>query len=198
MNESRDDLLVVRRLLAGDEEAFDSFVEDYYPRLYRFAYPRVGRDAEAAQDVVQSTFGKVISQLKRYRGEAALFSWICSICRFEIAAYWREQREAAPEIELIEESAEVRAALESLSAAAESIDRAVEKKELAQLVRAALDALPVNYGNALEWKYLRGWSVRDIAERLNVSPKAAESLLTRSRGAFRDAFQQFSGRWRAS
>ena len=36
MNEDRK---LVERLLAGDERAFSSFFEEYFPRVYRFALP---------------------------------------------------------------------------------------------------------------------------------------------------------------
>jgi RNA polymerase sigma-70 factor, ECF subfamily len=55
-------------------------------------------------------------------------------------------------------------------------------------VQAILDRLPARYGDALEWKYVEGLSVMEIAERLGVGAKAAESLLTRARTAFRDAY----------
>ena len=54
--------------------------------------------------------------------------------------------------------------------------------------QVALDQLPQHYGNALEWKYLEGLPVKEIASRLKLSPKAAESLLTRAREAFRECF----------
>jgi DNA-directed RNA polymerase specialized sigma24 family protein len=60
------------------------------------------------------------------------------------------------------------------------------------LVRLTLDQLPARYGDALEWKYVEGLSVKEIAVRLGVGPKAAESLLTRARQAFRDAFATLS------
>jgi RNA polymerase sigma-70 factor (ECF subfamily) len=182
-------------MLRGDDEAFDTFVNEYHPRLYRFAHPRVGGDSEAAQDVVQSTFEKVIPRLASYRGEAALFTWLCSFCRFEIAAYWRGRRRHVPEVTLVEDAPEVRAALESLTAAVESPEQEVLRREVARLVRVALDHLPLHYGRALEWKYLKGESVRDIAERLGLSPKAAESTLTRARHAFRGAFAELVGGW---
>jgi RNA polymerase sigma-70 factor (ECF subfamily) len=57
------------------------------------------------------------------------------------------------------------------------------------LIQAALDALPDRYGDVLEWKYVDGLSVKQIAQRLGVGPKAAESLLSRARGAFRETLQ---------
>jgi RNA polymerase sigma-70 factor (ECF subfamily) len=62
-------------------------------------------------------------------------------------------------------------------------------------VQATLDHLPGRYGQVLEWKYIQGLSVDEIATRLGVGYKAAESLLTRARGAFRDAFGLVAGAW---
>lgn len=194
MDSGFDDRRRVARLLAGDEEAFEAFVDDFYPRLYRFAWPRAGRDPQAAEDIVQATFQKVIPKLSEYRGEAALFTWLCSFCRFEIAAFWRARGERA--LEMPEDAPAVRAALESLATTIEGPEDALQRKEIGRLVRVALDALPVRYGNALEWKYLQGHSVAEIARRLETTEKAAESLLTRSRDAFREAFGELAGEWR--
>jgi len=189
----RPDKRLVTRILRGDEEAFESFIDDYYPRLYRFACARLNRDPEAAQDVVQDTFSKVIPRLDYYRGEAALFSWLCSFCRVEIAAYWKARARRAPEVPLLEDAPQVRAALESLAMDVDSPHGELERRELARLVRATLDYLPVRYGNALEWRYLQGSSVQHIAERLGLTYKAAESLLSRAREAFREGFAQVLG-----
>jgi RNA polymerase sigma-70 factor, ECF subfamily len=56
----------------------------------------------------------------------------------------------------------------------------------------ALDYLPAPYGDILEWKYLHDLSTSEIARRLGRSPKAAESLMTRARDAFREAFNMLS------
>ncbi|MEW6337446.1 MAG: RNA polymerase sigma factor [Acidobacteriota bacterium] len=188
-----NDRQLVTRMLAADERAFDVFVEEYHPRLYRFASRRLAGDPEAAADVVQATFEKVLPRLGTYRGEAALFTWMCTFCRFEIAAYWRAAGRRRPEVELAEDTPDVRAALESLAAAVERQDMTLERRELARLVRVVLDHLPLPYARALELKYLEEISVRELAGRIGVTPKAAESLLTRARGAFRDAFAEVYG-----
>ena len=188
-----EDRKLVRRLVGGDERAFDAFVDEYFPRLYRFAYPRVGGDRGAAEDVVQTTFMNVIRKISTYRGEAALFTWLCTFCRYEIAAYWRRRGKRTVEIELVEDSPAMRAAVETLSSLSEGNTARFEREELARLVWAILDHLPVRYGNALQWKYIHGLSVREIAARCKTSPKAVESLLTRARQAFRDGFSAVAG-----
>jgi RNA polymerase sigma-70 factor (ECF subfamily) len=64
---------LVRRMLAGDDRAFDAFFEGYFPGIYRFALTRM-RDEDAAEDVAQATLCKAITKLRTYRGEAALFT----------------------------------------------------------------------------------------------------------------------------
>ena len=91
-------------------------------------------------------------------------------------------------VDLIEDRPDVRAALESAASGVDGPERAFERAELGRLVHVALDQLPPHYGHALTWKYLDGLSVKEIASRLELSPKAAESLLTRARLAFRDGF----------
>jgi len=184
-----DDRELVRRMLAGEEEAFDLFFRGHFARLYRFALPRLNQDADAAEEVVQVALCKAVSGLKGYRFESALFTWLCAICRHEIAAHY-ERRGRRPEpAELIEDSPDVRAALDSLAATlAQDPESQLHRRDVARLVQVTLDALPRAYGDALEWKYVQGLPVKEIAARLNLGLKAAESLLTRARQAFRDGF----------
>ena len=149
----------------------------------------MGQDADGAEEVAQAALCKVVRKLHTYRGEASLFTWVCTFCRWEISAWHAQRGRRGVAVELIEESAEVRGALESLSAlGTEGPRERLLRQEVGEVVRHVLDQLPSRYGDALEWKYVEGLSVKEIATRLGVGPKAAESLLTRARQAFRDAF----------
>ena len=184
-----DDRALATRLLRGDEPAFEYFFDTYSARLYRFASARVRNDGDAAEEVVQLTLSKALAKLATYRGEAALFTWLCTFCRHEISAFYARRERLAPETSLVEDAPDVRAALESLGAMSISgPEEQYRRREVARLVQATLDSLPQTYGDALEWKYIQGWSVDEIANQLRVGPKAAESTLTRARQAFRDAF----------
>ncbi len=67
------------------------------------------------------------------------------------------------------------------------------REQVHRIVEATLDSLPGRYGEVLEWKYIDGLSVAEIASRLEVGPKAAESHLTRARESFRDAVVELFG-----
>jgi RNA polymerase sigma-70 factor (ECF subfamily) len=192
MNVSDQEL--VERLLRGDQRAFEQFFNEYYPKLYRFVKRRVPQDAAAAEDIAQGTLCRALESLRSYRGEAALMTWLCTLCRREMSARWDDNRawRAAPR--LVEDDPAIRAALEALLAS-EQVDpvRAADREQVRESILAALDYLPVPYGDILEWKYLRDLSMDEIARRLGRSPKAVESLLTRARESFREAFSLLSG-----
>ena len=189
MDGEASDRTLVKRLLAGDEEAFEEFFNGYFPRLYRFALARLDNSPDAAEEIAQVTLTKVVSKLGTYRGEARLFTWLCTFCRHEISAYWRRENRRPHQVDLIEEIPEIRATLETLMVASGGgPEETLQRKEVARLVQVTLDHLPPRYGDALEWKYIHGLTVKEIAELLQVGPKAAESLLTRARKAFREGF----------
>jgi RNA polymerase sigma-70 factor (ECF subfamily) len=188
------DRAVARRILAGDEAAFRELFDRFFPRLYRFALARLDRDQETARDVVQQTFCNAIERLESYRGEAALYTWFCQICRNVITDHYRRRQRGAEREVLLEDQPNVRAILEALAASAEDEpDTGVWRQQIHRVVEATLDALPGHYGEVLEWKYLDGQSVIEIARRLELGPKAAESMLTRAREAFRIAITDLAG-----
>lgn len=185
---------LIRAMLAGDERAFNAFFDDYFPRVYRFALPRLNRDTEATKEVVQATLIKAIRNLSRYRGEAAIFTWLCQICRRQIVDYLRAHQRQAERVVMIDDSPEIQAILESLAAPAEMEPlQRYSRAETQQLIQSVLDRLPSRYGDVLEWKYVEGRSVEEIGDRLAVSHAAAQSMLARARIAFREALETVFG-----
>lgn len=189
-----DESELVRRMLAGDQRAFDAFFDGHFSRLYRFALPRLAGDVEATREVVQATLGKAMRKLSHFRGDAALFTWLCQICRREVVDHLRAHRRHANHVVLIDDQPDLRAAIESLEAPDEyDLVKTYGRAEVGRLVQAVLDRLPARYGDALEWKYVEGHSVEEIGVRLGIGHAAAQSLLARARLAFRDAIERVFG-----
>jgi RNA polymerase sigma-70 factor, ECF subfamily len=178
------DKKLVDRLRAGDRAAFDEFFLEYHPKLYRFALRRLQPDIHAAEDAAQSAICAAMRSLHTYRGEAALLTWLCTICRRQMTS-----SQSASHVQVQEDDPEVQAALEALlTSERDDPVSAVSAGELQNAVLTALDYLPSEYANVLEWKYVQELSVEQIAARIGRSFKATESLLTRARHAFREAF----------
>ena len=169
---------LVLEMRAGRESAFDVFTESYVPGLYRFARRRLNDDRELTKDVVQSTMCRVIEKLDGWRAEAPLFTWLCACCANEIAAHYRRRGRRPREVELVESAAEI---------------DPTARLESAELVHLALDLISPGYARALEWRYVEGLDVAEIARRLDAGYKATESMLSRAREAFRQACEQLSG-----
>jgi RNA polymerase sigma-70 factor, ECF subfamily len=185
------DLDLAKRMLAGEEDAFDTFGERYFKALYRFAAARLDGDRDLSREIVQTTVAKALARLRTYRGEASLLTWLCSCCRNEILMHLRHRRAAPADRELPEE---VEPAVGSFVHRPRDPEAALLRQEKADLVHVALDGLPAHYSQALEWKYLECLPVEEIAARMELRPKAAESLLARARQAFRSSYQ---GLWNA-
>jgi len=188
------DAELIARMLKGDEVAFRRFFETYFPRLYRFAAPRLDGDPDAAKEVVQATLIKAMRNLGNYRGEAAVFSWLCHICRRQIIDHMRAHRRHASRLALVEDSDEMQRVLEAITApSADEPLHGYSADETRLIVQSVLDRLPNRYGDVLEWKYIEGRSVEEIAELLGVGQIAVQSMLARARVAFRAALETVFG-----
>jgi RNA polymerase sigma-70 factor, ECF subfamily len=189
MTDELEDRRLVKRLLAHDREAFNAFFDGYSPRLYRFARARLGGDADTTKEVVQVTLTKAVRNLASYRGEAALFTWLCTICRNVIADHQERVARERQHVVLTEDLPDVRAVVESLTAPeSDDPERNFRRLETVRLIQVALDQLPTHYGDALEWKYVYGFSVDEIAAKLGVGLEAAQSLLARAKRGFQEVY----------
>ena len=189
-----DDKRLVKQLLARKEQAFDAFFKDNFARLYRFTLTRLSDDPDGTREVVQITLTKAIQKLHTYRGEAALFTWLCAICRNETSDWLARQGRYRDHIVLAEDIPEVMAAVDSYQAPQEdSPERYAERMEGLRLIQVALDRLPAKYGNVLEWKYIEGYSVKEIAGKLELGHEATQSLLARAKRAFGDVYSSLTG-----
>lgn len=182
-----DDRYLAEGLRAGDPLAFERFTSSCLPALYRFAASRLRGDRELVREIVQTTVCKALASLATFRGESAFFTWLCACCRNEIAMHFRRQKSLRREVPLPEQREPSRAAG---SPGEEGATELLLREERARFVHLALDLLPQHHARALSMKYLENASVKQIAAALGLAPKAAESVLTRARSAFRGHYDR--------
>ncbi len=184
-----DDRQLVKKLLGGDERAFERFFADNFARLYRFALVRLPDDPDAAREIAQIVLSRAMQKLHTYRAESALFTWLCAICRNEVSDWLSKQGRYRQHIVLTEDFPEVRAAVDSYQTPfEENPETQYQRLEKLRLIQVTLDNLPAKYGNVLEWKYVEGHSVREISARLNIGQEATQSLIARAKRAFADVY----------
>lgn len=189
--EAKFDAAWQARALAGQPDAIAALADAALEPLFAFCFYRVGRSRHLCEDVVQDTLVRAISELRHYdpaRGQNQIFPWLTGLARNEIhRALVREKPTASMEslwTRLDQELRGVYARLESAPLA----EVVLAREETRELVNATMSQLPPHYREALEAKYVRGHSVRDMAEHWQTSEKAVESQLSRARSAFREVF----------
>lgn len=182
----------VQAILHGDEKDMKQFFDEFFPRIYRFAIDRVSGEPQVAREVVQSTLTKVLQNIHRFRGESSLFTWICSICNNEIHDYKKRQARFNRTISLQGGALDLDAITQvEESATPDRPDEVYDREQKTRSIHQTLDLLPASYGNVIEWKYVEGLSVEQIAERLGLGHSAAQSMLYRARMAFQALYEKF-------
>lgn len=170
--------VLVLRILAGDEAAFNDFYLRCVPRLFRFIYYTFGGNKEDAEDVLQETMLAAVRSLRRFQGNSSLYTWLYAIARRKISDHIRRKQRHQGSL-----SEDTVINLAEPSASPE--DTVVQR----QTVEAVLRALPPDYRAVLLGKYLEGFSVKELARIMGRSEKSVESLLTRARQAFRSQLE---------
>ena len=164
-----------RAVLAGDEAAWRAWYDTAAPLLRAFVHWRCPGLPDFADEVVQETWLVAIRRVRTFRPEDGPFAgWLCGIAANLIRNRLRKRR-ANPSPSASEAHADPRWRSGS--------DRTDE------LVAKALAELPPRYEQVLRHKYLDGLGVQAIADLTGDSGKAVESLLTRARQAFREAYR---------
>jgi RNA polymerase sigma-70 factor (ECF subfamily) len=172
-----DELLVVRCQL-GEPDAFDALIAQWHGPLWRYIRRMAGRD-DAAQDLLQDVWIRVIRGIARLRDGARLRGWLFGIARRVLMDRLRREY-AAPGV----------AGVDPGDLAAEP-DPADSEADLAAL-EIALGTLPGLEREVLTLFYLRDLSLAELADALGVPVGTVKSRLFRARRMLRAAMLERS------
>lgn len=182
----KDDKRLAKDVLHGNRNALRVFFDRYYAPTYRYCLRRVSPND--AEEVATDTLRHAIRRIETYRGEATLITWIHRVARSQLSAHF-ERTGKHRNLVLIDDNENVRAEVEAMAAdLTQTPEKTREQAERQQLVHLMLDYLPAEYGKILEWKYIEGLTVEEIAQKLTTSTTAIQSKLARARRAFKKHF----------
>jgi RNA polymerase sigma-70 factor (ECF subfamily) len=168
-------------VLAGDEQAWQTWYEEAYPTLRAYVAWRCAGLRDLADEVVQETWLTAVRRIRDFDPRRGSFAaWLRGIAANVLRNQLRRR----------EHFARHNQPLNGEPASPAAADHAGEKRARAEQVARALAALPDRYEAVLQAKYLDQKSVAQIAAAWSETPKAIESLLTRARQAFREVYQQ--------
>lgn len=166
-----------RAVLAGDDAAWRALYDGAYEALWAYVVWRAAGLRDLAEEVTQETWLVAVRRLRDFEPRQAPFlAWLRGIAANVLRNQLRNQ-----------------ARLRQPLTGDEAAEPGNEKREQAETISVTLADLPEHYEAVLRAKYLDLLSVEEIAAEWDQSAKAIESLLTRARTAFRDAYQKRDG-----
>jgi RNA polymerase sigma-70 factor (ECF subfamily) len=167
---------IIKKAAQGERKAQGIIYRQYQPRVLNFILQHID-DLSDGEEILQETFISVFEALPFFEQKSSLFTWICGIAKHEIGDFYRKKKIKEVVFSLFPQ-------LEQIASQALGPEAKLEKEELKKRVEKVLGLLTEGYSLVLRLKYIKGFSVREIAARLKKSEKAIESRLTRARKAF--------------
>ena len=196
--EAEEDRVLVEQAQKGDRVAFRKLVERHQRRAFAIAIGLV-RDENDARDIVQEAFLRVYRSLERFKGGSSFFTWLYRIVTNLAIDLMRKP--ARREAELFEnpnisEDAEAFPFLARIEGA-NPLD-VVRRREIAERIQTALDALPPYHRAVIIMREVEGMSYQEMAEAMEVSKGTIMSRLFHARQklqrALADCYREHAGR----
>ncbi|WP_437590882.1 RNA polymerase sigma factor [Sorangium sp. So ce1000] len=202
---SADDIALVRRLLAGDEQAFQQLVTQLHTPMLRLAQAIAG--PAGAQEVVQETWAAVFDGLVRFEGRASLKTWVFRILTNRARTWGTREKRMVPvswlqDGDLGGEPAVDPARFDSTGDWAtppvpwteQSPEVLLLRKEIGAVLQRELEALVPGQRTVVLLRDVEGCPSDEVCEILGISEANQRVLLHRGRSKLRAALERYMTR----
>ena len=181
-----EDEQLLFRLCAGERSAFEDLVNKYHSSIYSLAL-RLTDDKEDARDITQETFLKVYKNIKKFRGDSELRTWIYRITVNQVANHqrWWRRRWRERTISIDANSNEDSPLSQNLPAPGQSPEQQALAAEQRRMIILALAQVKFDFRVAVILRDIEGLSYEEIAETLEVSIGTVKSRIARGREELR-------------
>ena len=181
---SDSDALLVERAVAGDHKAFEMLVIKYQKRIQRLI-GRMVRDVDLVEDIAQETFIRAYRALGQFRGEAQFYTWLYRIAvnSAKKALMDLKRNPTVSENFFKSDDEDETSPIENELTSSETPDAVLASKEIAQIINAALEALPEELRMAVTLREIEGLSYEEISDVMNCPIGTVRSRIFRAREA---------------
>ena len=187
------DAELLAELRAGSQQAFASLLAAFERPIYNFLC-RLLEDPEDAPDVAQEVFLKVFRNIRNFRGECSLKTWLYRITVNE--AFNRRRwfaRHRRREIPLEEREEGSPSLADSLSDPRENQYEQLLRRERIQAVERALGEIQDTFRVVVVMRDIEGLSYEEIAEILQTPLGTVKSRILRGREALKQKLATVAG-----
>jgi RNA polymerase sigma-70 factor, ECF subfamily len=181
---SDSDAMLVERAVSGDQKAFELLVIKYQRRIQRLI-GRMVRDVDLVEDIAQETFIRAYRALAQFRGEAQFYTWLYRIAvnTAKKALMELKRDPTVSENSFKSGDDDETSPLENELTSSETPEAVLAGKEIAQMVNAAMEALPEELRQAITLREIEGLSYEEISEAMNCPIGTVRSRIFRAREA---------------
>jgi len=170
------DELLVERVRAGDQRAFEELYDRYFARVHHFVARRLRNRADA-DETVQEVFVNVFASIDSYRGEAPFGAWLFGLTRRTVASRFKKR---VPSLVPIGDD-EVDNSFQATTREPDPLELYEFSERLARLQDAVIRELTDEQRQLFELHHLENRSIQEIAGLLQKSEDAVKSHLYRAR-----------------
>lgn len=178
--EAEEDRELIERAQRGDHAAFRALVERHQRRAFAIAIGLV-RDENDARELVQDAFLRVYKGLGSFQGGSSFFTWLYRIVMNLAIDLMRKPGRRDLELQenqAVDDDAEL--PLISRIDGADPLD-VIRRREIADRIQAALDALPHYHRDVILMREVQGMSYEEMAQAMDVSKGTIMSRLFHAR-----------------
>jgi RNA polymerase sigma-70 factor (ECF subfamily) len=193
-----DESQLIARVCEGDREAFYALVQPCERGIFAAAMSILNNPADA-EEAAQEAVLKAFSAISRFRGEAKFSTWLIQITINEARLKVRKDRRHLYESTDEEKTDEQGDYFPKDYADWREIpSEALQRKELREALKRALDSLPQKYREVLILRDVQHLSIQETAQALGITEGSVKTRLLRARFQMRDALAPgIDGSWYA-
>jgi RNA polymerase sigma-70 factor (ECF subfamily) len=180
-----DDSQLIEKLQQGSEEAFMEMFEQYKGRIFNVVYRILGEPSDC-EDVVQEVFLKAYRNIGSFNHQSALYTWLYRI-GVNAAVDYKKKYKRPGVVSLYRQDG----TMHDFTSDMEGPDADPQRREMAALLKEALDQLSEKHRTILILREFEGLSYEEISEVLDCSKGTVESRLFRARGRLREKLEKF-------
>ena len=186
--------LLVARLVARDESAFNELVTAYGRRIFALVYRMLGRRDEA-EDLAQEVFVHVFKYVDQFRGESKLSTWIyriaINLCKNRIRYLSRRNDRKQSDIDSLVERSSFASARGVSVGETSRPDEQVEAMQLEIAIRDAITMVDPDFRDVMVLRDVEDLSYEQIAAITGLAPGTVKSRIHRGRAQLRELVERF-------
>jgi RNA polymerase sigma-70 factor, ECF subfamily len=188
-----DDLEIIKRIKKGDKESFREIINKYKKVVYNHSRSFL-HDAQEAEDAAQEIFINIYNNIKNFRGDSKLSTWIYRItvntCKNRLKQMKRLKSQISEEAYENEDGELEQRIVNIKDKEEKEPDNLFASESLRSAILKRVDELTEEQKNVIMLRDVDGLSYEEVGRVMKLSVSAVKSKLFRARENLREKLEK--------